>query len=156
MIFKKVRKLIPKIQSKLPNIGTTIFTVMSVQAAEHKAINLGQGFPDYAMNEGLIALVNQAMKNGHNQYVHMNGFVFGCQHTHYSKNGSANVWEFALDFRYQFFYFFKNYLSRKTLSVHTKIILIFLFAVFIIKFFRMVLINSLLCFFINPAQPTTI
>ena len=65
--------MIPTIQSKLPNVGTTIFTVMSVLAAEHKAINLGQGFPDYAMNEGLIALVNQAMKNGHNQYVHMNG-----------------------------------------------------------------------------------
>ena len=65
--------MIPSIQSKLPNVGTTIFTVMSVLAAEHKAINLGQGFPDYAMNEGLIALVNQAMKNGHNQYVHMNG-----------------------------------------------------------------------------------
>ena len=65
--------MIPSIQSKLPNVGTTIFTVMSVLAAEHKAINLGQGFPDYAMNEELIALVNQAMKNGHNQYVHMNG-----------------------------------------------------------------------------------
>ncbi len=46
---------------------------MSVLAAEHKAINLGQGFPDYAMNEELVALVNQAMKNGNNQYVHMNG-----------------------------------------------------------------------------------
>jgi methionine aminotransferase len=65
--------LIPEIQSKLPNVGTTIFTVMSVLANEHKAINLGQGFPDYAMSEELIALVNQAMKNGHNQYVHMNG-----------------------------------------------------------------------------------
>jgi methionine aminotransferase len=65
--------LIPTIQSKLPNVGTTIFTVMSVLANEHKAINLGQGFPDYEMNEGLIALVNKAMHNGHNQYVHMNG-----------------------------------------------------------------------------------
>ena len=65
--------MIPTIQSKLPNVGTTIFTVMSVLAAKHKAINLGQGFPDYAMNEELIALVNKAMKNGHNQYVHMNG-----------------------------------------------------------------------------------
>ena len=65
--------MIPTIQSKLPNVGTTIFTVMSVLAAEHKAINLGQGFPDYAMSEELIALVNKAMKNGHNQYVHMNG-----------------------------------------------------------------------------------
>ena len=65
--------MIPQIQSKLPNVGTTIFTVMSVLANEHKAINLGQGFPDYAMNEELIALVSKAMQNGHNQYVHMNG-----------------------------------------------------------------------------------
>ena len=61
------------IHSKLPQVGTTIFTVMSVLAAEHKAINLGQGFPDFMMNGGLIALVNEAMQNGHNQYVHMNG-----------------------------------------------------------------------------------
>ena len=61
------------IHSKLPQVGTTIFTVMSVLAAEHKAINLGQGFPDFMMNAGLIALVNEAMQNGHNQYVHMNG-----------------------------------------------------------------------------------
>jgi methionine aminotransferase len=46
---------------------------MSVLANEHKAINLGQGFPDYPMNSELIALVNKAMLNGHNQYVHMNG-----------------------------------------------------------------------------------
>jgi methionine transaminase len=65
--------LIPTIQSKLPNVGTTIFTVMSVLANEHKAINLGQGFPDYPMSEELIALVNKAMRDGHNQYVHMNG-----------------------------------------------------------------------------------
>ncbi len=65
--------MIPTIQSKLPHVGTTIFTVMSVLANEHKAINLGQGFPDYAMSEELIALVNKAMKDGHNQYVHMNG-----------------------------------------------------------------------------------
>ncbi len=65
--------MIPAIQSKLPNVGTTIFTVMSVLANEHKAINLGQGFPNYPMSEELIALVNKAMQNGHNQYVHMNG-----------------------------------------------------------------------------------
>lgn len=41
---------------------------------EHKAINLGQGFPDFGMSEELIALVNEAMRNGHNQYVHMNGY----------------------------------------------------------------------------------
>ncbi|RYZ22269.1 MAG: aminotransferase class I/II-fold pyridoxal phosphate-dependent enzyme [Chitinophagaceae bacterium] len=63
------------IQSKLPNVGTTIFTVMSALAAEHKAINLGQGFPDFPMSETLTDLVNRAMKDGHNQYVHMNGYI---------------------------------------------------------------------------------
>ncbi len=61
------------IQSKLPKVGTTIFTVMSALAAEHKAVNLGQGFPDFMMSEELIALVNTAMTQGHNQYTHMNG-----------------------------------------------------------------------------------
>jgi methionine aminotransferase len=65
----------PQILSKLPNVGTTIFTVMSVLAAENKAINLGQGFPDFPMSEELIALVNEAMRTGHNQYVHMNGYI---------------------------------------------------------------------------------
>ncbi len=64
-----------QLQSKLPHAGTTIFTVMSSLAAQHNAINLGQGFPDYPMSEELIALVNEAMKNGHNQYVHMNGYM---------------------------------------------------------------------------------
>ncbi|MDQ3683701.1 MAG: aminotransferase class I/II-fold pyridoxal phosphate-dependent enzyme, partial [Bacteroidota bacterium] len=64
-----------QIKSKLPNAGTTIFTVMSSLAAQHNAINLGQGFPDYPMSEELIALVNEAMKSGHNQYVHMNGYM---------------------------------------------------------------------------------
>jgi len=48
---------------------------MSVLAAENKAINLGQGMPDYPMNEELVSLVNEAMKTGHNQYVHMNGYI---------------------------------------------------------------------------------
>jgi methionine aminotransferase len=48
---------------------------MSSLAVQHNAINLGQGFPDYEMNEELIALVNEAMKKGHNQYAHMNGYV---------------------------------------------------------------------------------
>ena len=65
----------PQIQSKLPNVGTTIFTVMSVLAAEYKAINLGQGFPDFPMSQELVALVYEAMKAGHNQYVHMNGYI---------------------------------------------------------------------------------
>ena len=62
-----------QIQSKLPNVGITIFTTMSVLAQEHKAINLGQGFPDFMMSEELIDLVNESMKAGNNQYVHMNG-----------------------------------------------------------------------------------
>lgn len=65
----------PHIQSKLPNVGTTIFTVMSSLAVQHKAINLGQGFPDFPMSEELIALVNAAMKSGQNQYIHMNGYI---------------------------------------------------------------------------------
>ncbi len=63
------------IQSKLPHVGTTIFTVMSVLATEHKAINLGQGFPDFPMSEELVALVAEAMQKGFNQYTHMNGYV---------------------------------------------------------------------------------
>jgi methionine aminotransferase len=63
------------IQSKLPNVGTTIFTVMSALATEHKAINLGQGFPDYPMSEELIAKVNEAMRRGNNQYAPMPGLV---------------------------------------------------------------------------------
>ena len=63
----------PNIQSKLPNAGATIFTVMSTLAVEHNAINLGQGFPDFNMNETLPELVANAMKDGYNQYVHMNG-----------------------------------------------------------------------------------
>jgi len=65
--------LLPSIQSKLPAVGTTIFTVMSSLAASHKAVNLGQGFPDFSMNEELSGLVNKAMLQGHNQYVHMCG-----------------------------------------------------------------------------------
>jgi methionine transaminase len=64
----------PEIQSKLPAVGTTIFTIMSALASKHGAVNLGQGFPDYSMNDDLIALVNDAMKTGHNQYVHMAGY----------------------------------------------------------------------------------
>jgi methionine aminotransferase len=63
------------ITSKLPDVGTTIFTVMSSLAAEVGAVNLGQGFPDYPMSEELIALVAQAMRDGHNQYVHVNGLA---------------------------------------------------------------------------------
>ncbi len=60
-------------KSKLPAVGTTIFTIMSALASKHKAINLGQGFPDFPMNETLVDLVNKAMKDGNNQYAHMSG-----------------------------------------------------------------------------------
>ncbi len=65
----------PTIISKLPAAGTTIFTVMSSLATEYNAINLGQGFPDFPMNEELIGLVSNAMQAGDNQYVHMNGYI---------------------------------------------------------------------------------
>ena len=63
------------IQSKLPGVGTSIFTVMSALAAEHKAVNLGQGFPDFDMSPELTDLVNAAMKNGFNQYSPMQGYL---------------------------------------------------------------------------------
>jgi methionine aminotransferase len=63
------------IQSKLPSVGTTIFTTMSVLAAQNNAINLGQGFPDFPMSEELVSLVAEAMATGHNQYTHMNGYI---------------------------------------------------------------------------------
>lgn len=63
------------IQSKLPKVGTTIFTVMSKLAAEHNAINLSQGFPDFNTDEKLVALVNKHMMAGHNQYAPMPGLM---------------------------------------------------------------------------------
>jgi methionine aminotransferase len=55
-------------RSKLPATGTSIFSVMSALATEHGAVNLGQGFPDYAIDPVLIDLVCAAMRAGHNQY----------------------------------------------------------------------------------------
>src|SRR5690606_11804289 len=60
-------------QSKLPDIGTTIFTVMSQLAIDHQAINLGQGFPDFNPDVRLLDLVSKAMSEGHNQYPAMAG-----------------------------------------------------------------------------------
>lgn len=60
-------------QSKLPNVGTTIFTVMSALAKEHNAINLSQGFPNYPSSQKLNDLVADAMQNGYNQYAPMAG-----------------------------------------------------------------------------------
>ncbi|MCW3119040.1 MAG: 2-keto-4-methylthiobutyrate aminotransferase apoenzyme, partial [Chitinophagaceae bacterium] len=65
----------PVIKSKLPDVGTTIFTVMSALATEYKAINLGQGFPDFPMSEELTSLVSKAMKDGFNQYTPMQGYM---------------------------------------------------------------------------------
>jgi len=65
----------PAIASKLPEVGTTIFTVMSSLAAELGAVNLGQGFPDFPMSNELVSLVDQAMRDGFNQYAHMNGLA---------------------------------------------------------------------------------
>ncbi|NOT50860.1 MAG: aminotransferase class I/II-fold pyridoxal phosphate-dependent enzyme [Chitinophagaceae bacterium] len=62
------------IQSKLPNVGTTIFTVMSGLATEYNAVNLGQGFPDFPMSDELTSLVNKAMKDNFNQYSPMPGW----------------------------------------------------------------------------------
>lgn len=67
--------MIPAINSKLPNVGTTIFTVMSALATEYKAVNLGQGFPDFPMNKELTDLVNKAMNDGFNQYSPMPGWM---------------------------------------------------------------------------------
>ncbi len=61
------------IRSKLPRVGTTIFTVMSRRARELDAINLGQGFPDYDIDPRLTELVQEAMRAGHNQYAPMPG-----------------------------------------------------------------------------------
>ncbi len=63
------------IHSKLPLAGTTIFTVMSALATEHKAVNLGQGFPDFPMSSELTDLVNKAMRSGFNQYAPMPGWT---------------------------------------------------------------------------------
>lgn len=59
--------------SKLPNVGTTIFTVMSALAKEYQAINLSQGFPDFPISTTLINYVHEAMMQGHNQYAPMIG-----------------------------------------------------------------------------------
>ncbi|WP_205508152.1 methionine aminotransferase [Longitalea arenae] len=64
-----------QIRSKLPAVGTTIFTVMSGLATEYKAVNLGQGFPDFPMSAELTALVSEAMSNGYNQYSPMPGWM---------------------------------------------------------------------------------
>ena len=63
----------PHLPSRLPNVGTTIFTVMSALAAEVGAVNLGQGFPDFDCDPALVDAVTQAMRSGLNQYPPMTG-----------------------------------------------------------------------------------
>ncbi|QWE21325.1 pyridoxal phosphate-dependent aminotransferase [Polynucleobacter sp. AP-Kolm-20A-A1] len=63
----------PTFPSRLPKVGTTVFTVMSALANEHHAINLGQGFPDFPCDRQLITHVNEAMLADHNQYPPMIG-----------------------------------------------------------------------------------
>ncbi len=63
------------VNSKLPNVGTNIFTIMSKLAADNKAINLSQGFPDFACDPELVALINKNMTAGNNQYAPMAGLM---------------------------------------------------------------------------------
>ena len=63
----------PALRSRLPQVGTTIFTVMSALAQKHAAVNLGQGFPDFDCDPALLDLVNAAMRDGLNQYPPMPG-----------------------------------------------------------------------------------
>ncbi|WP_246795501.1 pyridoxal phosphate-dependent aminotransferase [Burkholderia perseverans] len=65
----------PAVVSRLPQVGTTIFTVMSALAAEKGAVNLGQGFPDFDCDPAIIDAVAGAMREGHNQYPPMTGAV---------------------------------------------------------------------------------
>lgn len=64
---------LPPLVSRLPHIGTTVFTRMSQLAIDHGAVNLGQGFPDFACDPALVDLVTDAMRAGHNQYPPMTG-----------------------------------------------------------------------------------
>ena len=61
--------------SKLPEVGTTIFTVMSKMAAEHNAINLSQGFPNFPVDPKLLELSSVYMRKGMNQYSPMEGVM---------------------------------------------------------------------------------
>jgi methionine aminotransferase len=63
----------PVLQSRLPAVGTTVFTLMSALATEHGAVNLGQGFPDFGCDPRLLDAVNDAMRAGLNQYPPMAG-----------------------------------------------------------------------------------
>ncbi|WP_293662662.1 pyridoxal phosphate-dependent aminotransferase [Rhodoferax sp. OV413] len=91
----------PHIVSRLPAVGTTIFTVMSALAAEHQAVNLGQGFPDFACDPALVDAVTHAMQAGHNQYPPMAGVpalrqavsakIAGLHGRHYDANSEITI-----------------------------------------------------------------
>ncbi|KQQ86411.1 pyridoxal phosphate-dependent aminotransferase [Massilia sp. Leaf139] len=63
----------PALQSRLPQVGTTVFSTMSALAVQHGAVNLGQGFPDFGCDPRLVDAVGAAMRAGHNQYPLMTG-----------------------------------------------------------------------------------
>ena len=67
--------MMPEIHTKLPEAGTSIFAVMSALAQQHGAINLAQGFPNFAPPQRLLDLVGEAIQAGHNQYAPMPGLL---------------------------------------------------------------------------------
>ena len=73
MSTQRTPALTPALSSRLPQVGTTIFTVMSALATESGAVNLGQGFPDFDCDSALLDAVNDAMRAGLNQYPPMPG-----------------------------------------------------------------------------------
>lgn len=74
-LSKSVPSMKPSFRSKLPDVGTTIFTVMSALANQYRAINLSQGFPDYPAHAGLTAALQAAAEGGQNQYAAMTGLA---------------------------------------------------------------------------------
>jgi len=72
-LFYSIEFMAMKINSKLTDVGVTIFTIMSKMAADHNAINLSQGFPDFDAHPDLVDLVESYMRSGHNQYAPMQG-----------------------------------------------------------------------------------
>jgi methionine aminotransferase len=88
-------------ESKLPNVGTTIFTVMSALAKEHNAINLSQGFPDFEPSPQLIALTENYFRSGFNQYAAMQGvlplreriaeILFNCYNAQYNPDTEITI-----------------------------------------------------------------
>ncbi|MCV2361125.1 pyridoxal phosphate-dependent aminotransferase [Paucibacter sp. TC2R-5] len=73
--MSKFTPLTPQLRSRLPRVGTTIFSTMSALAQAHGAVNLGQGFPDFDGDPALLDAVNAAMRAHHNQYPPMPGVL---------------------------------------------------------------------------------